>query len=747
MGRLIPTPLQVEGRGVVAVTRGFTIEASNGLDATLETAAGLFGKFAGLPPGPGLRIVPVVGRDADMPERAREFLAADSLAAEQGYALEIAVDDGGACARVHAFTSLGAAYGLMTLAQWVQGETTRAGWILDKPDFRRRGVGWLLAGECFLWSYDWGDGLEGFRRRALAGLDLAFRYKLNLIDLDGFGWNPERFPGYGAVMRELNAAARRRGIRLMSGGYGEGYGASAQGRHDGPVFRNRRGYPDGEIYACCQNPGRPGLSATFGSCRANDELTRLKQENLREFVAAVEPGALYIHNLDSHVIDGFWEGRCEDCHRRWPNDDLFAADGLAGAVAYQYDRLAEAVFSVRNPETGYDASRDCLCVMVSPGYASRLMPDEQWDRHVRYWAALSGCMERVENVEFGMREQFEREDGRGGRIAQMAQALRRNGRGHGVAVVAFGGGDGYMNDRLFCAQPCLARYWAGAETVVSFTGSAYQEPMQLLQAEYFWRSRGSAFYEDPPQAGRASMKRFGAMTRGRARPEEIYGPDGFLGEACRRLYGDAVGPVMARLYAAETPSGDPPVPYVDNGQIFNHSVRRHPDRWLAGQWSADLDVEQLAKCARRLAEVADLNRRCAEDLAEAPGDEPADPDTSEKIAWYRLGLEQCGDLAELLARYFTVYGDAQAAVREDGTVPDADREAFDARLEELDGEFTAFEARLADTPLGRAKPLDPDGGAAGRWPWFLDLVRNEIARFRQSLLSGDRGGPAGKRWW
>jgi hypothetical protein len=53
--------------------------------------------------------------------------------------------------------------------------------------------------------------------------------------------------------------------------------------------------------------------ATLGTCRGNDELNRLKAEELAAFVRAVEPGALYIHHEDMGYYgrtESFWKSRC-----------------------------------------------------------------------------------------------------------------------------------------------------------------------------------------------------------------------------------------------------------------------------------------------------------------------------------------------------------------------------------------------------------------------------------------------------
>src|SRR5262245_32119378 len=101
--------------------------------------------------------------------------------------------------------------------------------IRDFPDFPfRMAADWLMNVEINRWSYDWGDGVEGYLRRAKRKLDLCVRYKINMVLAHGFGWGLDFFPGFTDMMRELNQYARDRGIGLVTGGYGASYGMAYQ---------------------------------------------------------------------------------------------------------------------------------------------------------------------------------------------------------------------------------------------------------------------------------------------------------------------------------------------------------------------------------------------------------------------------------------------------------------------------------------------------------------------------------------
>ena len=94
---------------------------------------------------------------------------------------------------------------------------------------------------------------------------------------------------------------------------------------------------------------------------------------ITDLVRTVEPGALYIHHEDTgHYKSNVehWKTRDPGCKGRWPNDDFAAIDGGAGALAYRYGQIVESVQRVRNPDTGYDAARDCTIILISPPMGS-----------------------------------------------------------------------------------------------------------------------------------------------------------------------------------------------------------------------------------------------------------------------------------------------------------------------------------------------------------------------------------------
>ena len=283
-------------------------------------------------------------------------------------------------------TLLGAMTVLQLMTKASSGIEINGAYIRDYPDFQFRAASdWLLNVEINRWALDRGQGVEAFARICEKKLDQALRFKINMVLMDGFGWGLEqRFKGYADLMRRLNRYARARGIHLYYGGYGASYGLAYQGGplyedapYLGKLFENRESYPDGAKYQCMGfTYGDRGVDpSVLGSCRANEELNKQKAAELREFVAAVEPGALYIHHEDFGDFQGteeIWQKRCSRCRSRWPNGSLVARDGGAGGLANGYAALVQAVNSVKNADSGYDASRDCQIILDLAGLRAGL---------------------------------------------------------------------------------------------------------------------------------------------------------------------------------------------------------------------------------------------------------------------------------------------------------------------------------------------------------------------------------------
>jgi hypothetical protein len=465
---------------------------------------------------------------------------------------------------------LGLVYGAMTLLQLAGADggppTIPGVYIRDFPHFEHRAAScWLMNGEANRWSLDRGQGLAAFEALCRRKLDLCLRYKINMVVFDGFGFGlAQRFPEYPAMMRRLNRYARERGIRLVFGGYGAGYGIAYQpgplyeeAGLQGTVWLNRAHYPDGPTYKCLGYPRtRAGLEpGLFGTCRSNEDLNRLKAEELAAFVEAVEPGALYIHHEDFGGFDTtqrYWLERCDGCRRRWPNDDAASADGAAGAIAHGYASLIRSVNAVRHADTGYDAARDCLIILTSPIYMPSSPMAEDWNKVLWFWQNVARALPAAENLTVCFREVFPQRIGGTRWVDAFNAAMTAAPRPLGLWIYFAGGADHWLNDYPFVGTPALNALFLGAQGLYNASGDAYQEPQQLLNAEYDWNVHSAGFFLEPRSHDEAE-----ALWRGLAqtdvRPAALFGPGGFLERACRRLYGEAAASPMVRHFGESVP--------------------------------------------------------------------------------------------------------------------------------------------------------------------------------------------------
>ncbi|MFH0797477.1 MAG: glycoside hydrolase family 20 zincin-like fold domain-containing protein [Candidatus Omnitrophota bacterium] len=475
--------------------------------------------------------------------------------------------------KLSALTAEGLLRGAATLFQITRWEKGRGivpcAVINDWPNFRYRcGSDWLLNVEANRWSYDWGDGRDAFLKRIKRKLDFCFEHKNNMVWFDGFGWNTERFPRYASLMKECTRYARRLGIKLLFGGYGGGYGtAYQQGEiyrcgYFGNVYRNSRPYPDGEVYDCCGLPSVDG-SRRYGTCLSNEQLKSAKLEEMKRFVAEVNPGFMYIHDIDAGgwlSANEAWKQRCGECRKRWPSDELSGADGQAGAYASWFRQVRQEL-SALSSSNDYSPARDLVLIFISPLYTSydERGPENLWKLEMQYFNSLSRLIGPEHGIEFGLREQFYYAENRK-KIHSLRDMLEKNGHGHGIHVISFGGGDNYLSDDLSNISGAMAHFYEGAESVCLSNGGMHEEPVQMLNAEFLWNGSAGGYRENPANEMKA-VAVFKKIAAGRYKPSKIFAADGFFERICIRLWGKKAGQLM-NLALQTRHNGQLPVSHV-----------------------------------------------------------------------------------------------------------------------------------------------------------------------------------------
>ena len=668
----------------------------------------------------------------------------DSKGIEQDYVIRTLPDRGEVW--MVAAGPQGLLYAAATLLQLLEpsekGLRIQEAHVRDYPDFPyRASADWLLRAEINRWAYDWGDGKKAFVRRIKRQLDFCLRYKINMVFFDGFGWNSEKFPGYAGMMRDLNGYARDRGIKLIFSGFGANYDrAKVQPEHNiGQVHYNRKAYPRGEVYPCfgeVRTPEHPML----GTCRSNEALNLIKSREMSTFVRSVEPGALYIHFEDMGLFERAqerWLERCAECRTRWPNDNFAATDGGAGAIAHGCHVLLESIFGVRNSESGYDASRDCTVIPISPAYAVESDSEDDWDRVLDLWSNVVSLLPDHPNIQIGFREIFPRKSTNQRWVDAYKERLKSRGLNSKTFIFFLGGADQYSWHSFnypFVATSIMSGMFEGGTSLYHFNGGLHQEPLQLLNAEFAWnvRAPGSLMpdtHEDCTEAWKALMK-YENM------PESICSEDGFLGEACRQIYGGQAGRAMYSFfsdYVCQPRSNGESLAPVLPDKLFplsilwrilaldeNHWNPSSPDSKPQATLT-DLGIT-YGDWQRRLSHVWGLYARVTGRGRQRVGEALSAPDLNPSVREDLVYLEKCLQVGELFSELISSYHELLSH--------DSKEVEF---AEGLEGTWDRL--RILSDHLMRNFNFDtvcPVGGDQSSWDHAVLKLRNQLEVFSAS---------------
>ncbi len=576
--------------------------------------------------------------------------------------------------------------------------------IEDWPNFRYRCASdWLLNVECNRWAYDWGDGRDAFLARIRRKLDFCFEHKINMVWFDGFGWNTKRFPGYARLMRACTRYARRLGIKLLFAGYGGGYGTAYQSGeiyrygYFGKVYLNRRRYPGGKIYNCCGGD----VAGRYGTCPSNSGLKAAKIEEMKKFVSEVHPGFMYIHDIDAAgwlPVEHAWKQRCGRCRKLWPNDDLSAADGHAGAYAAWFKQVRRELSSL--PESaGYSPARDLVLIFTSPLYThyQERKPKNVWQREMEYFTRLSRLIGPEKGIEFGLREQFY-DAGNRKKIACLRKKMERNGKGPGLHVIAFGGGDNYISDDLANISGAMAHFYDGAESVCLSNGGVHEEPVQVLNSTFLWSGSAGGYRENPANEVQAESV-FLRMAAGDYLPAKIFAAGGYFEKVCIHLWGVQAGKLMSRALLVRL-NGRMPVSRVWWSITNTVMALKRSEDWSRGNCAREwIDRERATWSALKLARQA------------------AHVSANEDIHWFVKCLE--------VGRQFAV------AVKLLVLLKSAKDQTAAVRLERVIKDVKARIRR--NHPIRKTDIL---GGDPGCW---LETIE-EIERLTQALIERQKSG-------
>ena len=454
---------------------------------------------------------------------------------------------------ITANTQTGALYALQTLRQLkIAPATFQCCDIVDYPDTEWRVAARpLLCGEVCRSALDWGDGRAAFLKRWKFEIDFALASRYNGIFCYGPTLDIDCWPEYAKDMRMLNRYARKRGVRLIYFLYGISYGGFGGETYMGEAhaFVPGAGCSVKQDYICGINyPPKPETGKN-GTCRSNPELWAQRVKDVRKFIKAIEPGGLYIHHEDisdyHKVWELFWDLRCPECRKKWPNNAADAMDGGAGAIAHGYDSFGEARKGVKNKF--FDAERDCSLWLVSPCYGSVGDDDEAWGHVMSLWCNVAKAMKTKNNVYLTLREQYLGENGKL-RIKELADKFTKIGAAQKIMIFAVGGGALYGENASFSSMTEMCSFFAGAHGVFTFSGVIYQRPQQLFNSECTWNLDYHEGGEtvDPRKYDRNSALALlnDKISHTFSVEERHQKPDGWLSKACQLIYGKKAGEKM-----------------------------------------------------------------------------------------------------------------------------------------------------------------------------------------------------------
>ena len=257
----------------------------------------------------------------------------------------------------------------------------------------------------------------------------------------------------------------------------------------------------------------------------------------------------------------------------------------------------------------------------------------------------------------------------------------------------------------------------------------------MLNAEYAWRAEGSVWFDEPlPEDYPGLLKQFSAYRDGLRRPGAIMGKDGFLEEACRRLYGSEAGPHMAAVNRMMSDHGDVPIPYLHNAAFHMY----------VPQWACDEPPGLVRQWRRRWRQIADMTQTAVTETHLAHNLAATDDPIREDLAWMAETFLLGREAAEIFEGYCGIYVDAQERADGDTAVRlDDIAETGNQLLSRIDG----LEAAMKENFPPKAKMLDYLGADIGYWPEFIMFARERVTQVMTGARTDKRGSPATAKWW
>jgi hypothetical protein len=408
------------------------------------------------------------------------------------------------------------------------------------------------------------------------------------------------------------------------------------------------------------------------------------------------------------------------------------------------------VRSVKHSASGYDASRDCQIILVSPVYVPDSPESEVWAGVLELWKNIGLQLPEADDVQVCFRETFPQQYG----AAKWTQLFKNVTTGAGLNLGIFlffaGGADNFLSDYPLSGVPSMNAMFQGARAMYNASGDFFQEPMELIDAEYSWNMRSTGFFRDPLTYKEAESERLRYIRPGE--PRQMFGAGGIYEAACNLLYGPAAGPIMAAYYkesawVPDTPGKPDPERWEESYLPMTWDrAYAVPSHWRhlaldAKTWPAKITNEaylremarlkigrkELRRLARRWVVVAQLNAKGAADIAKALAAGPL-PEAVEDLRFlqtcfqvYQPFTQALADYHHGLEEYFSEPTNTASAEHWlEAALPKADRaqrlaaDAFPSPLDPVGGEVGSarrYSAELVKAISAMTKRVGQKGRA------------------------------------
>jgi len=169
-------------------------------------------------------------------------------------------------------------------------------------------------------------------------------------------------------------------------------------------------------------------------------------------------------------------------------------------------------------------------------------------------------------------------------ISTFNALMTKQGSHIGSYVFFAGGAEYFYSDYPLSGTPSLNSMFYGATGIYNTSGNFYNEPMELVNAEYSWNRHSDGFFREPLTFGDAmglNLKYIYAKNQ----PSELFGSDGIYGRALELLYGPKAAAAMKIYYdtSAWVPDNGTSDTGVSSGAKYLRSSHVLPDPLTAAQ--------------------------------------------------------------------------------------------------------------------------------------------------------------------